>query len=250
MPWPLQQQPVALITGAGSGIGREVAFELAGRGYAVCLVGRTESKLNQTAERVSSNAEHALQPLVLAVDIALPESASVIIDRISAWAGRLDALINNAGIAPLYPIAATSFETLQEVFLINTIGPARLIAEAWPLLIAGEFADRQPSACVVNVSTIGTIDPFPGFFAYAASKSALESFTRSIVVEGAEHNVRAFSVAPGAVETPLLRSLFDEAMLPRELAMSPGHVANVIAACVMGERDQDSGRVITMTQSS
>jgi NAD(P)-dependent dehydrogenase (short-subunit alcohol dehydrogenase family) len=96
----------------------------------------------------------------------------------------------------------------------------------------------------VNVSTIGTVDPFNGFFAYAASKSALDSFTRSIAREGKPHGIRGFSVNPGAVETPLLRQNFGTNILPASKTLAPAAVAAEVVACACGERDDRNGEAI------
>lgn len=228
---------IALVTGAGSGIGRETARALAAEGFSLVLVGRTLGKLEATAATLPTGIES----LLIAGDLADTDFASDCVDRCAARFGRVDALVNAAGVAPLAPIDRTTEDLLEEVFFANTFGPAALIARAWPIF------KRQRSGRIVNVSTIGTIDPFPGFFAYAASKSALDSFTRSIAVEGRAIGVRGFSVNPGAVETPLLRANFSERAVPPERALDPGAVARVVVDCAVGRRDEDNGRVIPLS---
>ena len=97
---------------------------------------------------------------------------------------------------------------------------------------------------MVNVSSMATQDPFPGFFAYAASKAALNLMARSCATEGREHGIRAFAVAPGAVETDMLRAAFGEDVIPREQTLDPDTVARVIVECVTGERDAQNGDTI------
>jgi NAD(P)-dependent dehydrogenase (short-subunit alcohol dehydrogenase family) len=115
-----------------------------------------------------------------------------------------------------------------------------MITRAWP-----HFCTRN-TGCIVNVSSLATTDPFPGFFAYAASKSALESLTRSAHGEGKRHGIRAFSVAPGAVETPLLRQNFSEKVLPHAATLDPEAVASLIVDCIEGRRDEDRGKSIAI----
>jgi NAD(P)-dependent dehydrogenase (short-subunit alcohol dehydrogenase family) len=98
----------------------------------------------------------------------------------------------------------------------------------------------------VNVSSRASADPFPGFFVYAATKAALESLTRSAAKEGAEFGMRAFSVSPGAVETPMLRRLFTPEQLSPDVCLDPEQVAHVVSDCVLGRRDEDSGKVISL----
>jgi NAD(P)-dependent dehydrogenase (short-subunit alcohol dehydrogenase family) len=93
---------------------------------------------------------------------------------------------------------------------------------------------------------MSTVDPFPGLAIYAASKAALESLARSIKNEGHAYNIKAFNIAPGAVETLMLRSFIDESALPRDKTLSPEAVATVIADCVTGQRDAENGTTIIL----
>jgi NAD(P)-dependent dehydrogenase (short-subunit alcohol dehydrogenase family) len=93
---------------------------------------------------------------------------------------------------------------------------------------------------------MATLDPFPGLSAYAASKSALESLTRSIQIEGRAHGIRAFTVAPGAVETEMLRQVVSKEDLSPQRAHDPMDVARVIGECVSGRRDVEMGKTICL----
>ncbi|MGP1271871.1 MAG: SDR family NAD(P)-dependent oxidoreductase [Phycisphaerales bacterium] len=232
---PDPNQPVAIVTGAGTGIGRATAAALARDGFALVLVGRRREPLRQTAEAIGNAAT------VHQADIGDQTQARALIDRLADTFRRLDVLVNNAGVAPLKPIDQTTDADIEQTFRINALGPASLIAHAWPLL------RRTEHGCIVNVSTLGTRDPFPGFFAYAASKCALNSMTRSCAIEGADIGLRAFTIAPGAVETPMLRGLFSPDQIPADACLQPEAIAEVIAACVRGEHDEMNGRVIWLT---
>lgn len=231
------ERHVTIITGAGSGIGRATAEMLAPLGHALVLVGRTEAKLLDTLDAVRDSGADAM---VATADLQDAEHAAAVVHQAMERFDRIDAIVNSAGVAPLLPIEKTTEEVLEETFRINAFGPAFLIVEAWPIF------RRQKSGCVVNVSTLGTSDPFPGFFAYAASKSALDSFTRSCAREGRSIGVRAFCVNPGAVETPLLRKNFPAHVLPPERALKPEAVAEVIVECIAGKRDHEHGRTILL----
>jgi NAD(P)-dependent dehydrogenase (short-subunit alcohol dehydrogenase family) len=226
---------IALVTGAGSGIGRATAIGLHERGFGLVLVGRSREKLEETARRCG-----APDALLVDCDIADSERAAHAIDATIERFGRLDVLVNCAGIAPLAPIAKTTEELLEQTFWTNTFGPAFLIVRAWPVFLS------QRGGCIVNVSTIGTSDPFPGFFAYAASKAAIDSFTRSIAREGRAAGITGYCVNPGAVETPLLRTNFPERTIPPAKALAPEAVAAVVVACACGERTEDNGRTIPL----
>jgi short-subunit dehydrogenase len=228
--------PVAIVTGAGSGIGAATARLLAEAGSALALVGRTADKLAATAKNVAD-------ALPIAVDLSEPGAPGIVVDRTLQRWGRVDVLVNNAGTGALVPIDRTTDDVLLDAFRINAFAPIRLVALLWPTFL------RQGSGCVVNVSSMATSDPFPGFTAYAAAKSALESLTRSIMNEGGEHGMRAYNVAPGAVETPLLRANFDTQQLPPERTLDPADVARVIVACIERRRDSDLGQTILLPSS-
>jgi NAD(P)-dependent dehydrogenase (short-subunit alcohol dehydrogenase family) len=177
-------------------------------------------------------------------DIGDWESAAAMVDQTVARLGRLDALVNNAGYAPLLPIEEHRPEVLEECYRINSLGPAFAITRVWPIF------KRQRSGCIINVSTMGTIDPFPGFFGYAAAKAATNLMALSCANEGREFGIRAFAVAPGAVETAMLRSLFPESKLPSSQTMKPERIASVILDCIEGRCDDRNGQVITVNDAA
>jgi NAD(P)-dependent dehydrogenase (short-subunit alcohol dehydrogenase family) len=230
----------AVITGASSGIGLATAKQLAARGWNVVLAARSREGLREAEAAIGSEGDAGVA--CVPTDVGDPEACAHLIDEAVTSFGRIDALVNNAGYAPLEPLGETTVETYEESFRINALGPAAAILRAWPVFV------RQGSGCVVNVSTVGTIDPFPGFFAYASAKCAVNSMVRSIAKEGASIGVRAFAVAPAAVETPMLRGIMPESALPGEACLEPGQVASLIVSCIEGERDADNGHTIAIVR--
>lgn len=230
--------PVVIITGAGSGIGRAVCEQLAGAQCRLVLVGRTESKLAQTMDAIAAASAAPPDMLVVPADQSDAEQARSVIDMTLDRFARVDALVNNAGVAPSHPITETNEDLLYRTFAVNAFGPAYLIAAVWPALV------KRKQGRIVNVSSRATTDPLPGFFVYAASKCALESLTRSAFNEGREHGILSFSVSPGAVETAMLRAIISEKVLPKSKALDPADVARVVCDCVLGRRDADAGAVI------
>jgi NAD(P)-dependent dehydrogenase (short-subunit alcohol dehydrogenase family) len=97
---------------------------------------------------------------------------------------------------------------------------------------------------IINVSSYATIDPFPTLYAYAAAKASVNLLAKSVSVQGKALGIRGFAVAPGCVDTDLLRSLVTEDQVPLSKRLMPAAVAQVIADCVQGKRDAENGQVI------
>ncbi len=222
----------AIITGAGSGIGRALAILLDKQGFRLGLVGRTEATLRETAELLTA------EPLILPADMTDDRAVEALVRQAKEAWGRIDVLINNAAAVSSLPIDQTTPEHLREMMAVNALGPAYAMCACWPLFM------EQKSGCVVNVSTMATIDPFPGFFTYAGSKAPVNLFTKSAAKEGQKHGIRAFAVAPGAVETGMLRSIFPKDLLPETKTLQPEEVAQVVVDCIQGKNDDKNGQVI------
>lgn len=232
-----KDRPVAIVTGAGSGIGRAAASALTARGFRLTLAGRRREPLEQTAALVGG------EPLVLAADVGTEEGARGIVRETLGEFGRIDVIVNNAASAPAKPLERFGWEELEALYRVNAVGPHVLIAEAWPTLVRQSAANGSV-ARIVNVSSMATVDPFPTLTPYAASKAAINLLTRGCANEGADVGIKAFAVAPGAVETEMLRAAFSEEIVPRSATLRPEQVADVIVACAVGERDQENGAVI------
>ena len=228
-------EKAAIVTGGSSGIGKAVARRLIDDGYGVVLVARGNERLEQVAREFGSRA------IPLAADVSVPAACNAVLQSVLDHFGRLDVLVNSAGAAPLKPIDQTSDEAVDEAFAVNAMAPARLIARAWPIF------KEQKSGCIVTMSAaVATGDPFPGFFAYAAAKASVGALTRSAALEGKRIGVKAFAIAPGAVDTPILRNNFPEKVLPASKCLKPEQVAGVILACINGERADDNGKTINL----
>lgn len=226
--------PLAIITGASSGIGLATARILAARHWRIALVARDAARLEQARASLHDPDAHPVIP----ADLAEHDAADRVVAAALSQASRVDAIINNAGLAPLLPIDRHDEALLQRLFAVNAIAPARAIAACWPHFV------NQRAGVIVNVSSLATRDPFPGFFGYAASKAAVNLLAQSAAKEGAAHNIRAFAVAPGAVETPMLRALFDTVSLPPASCLAPDDVAKLIVDCVEGRQDHQNGKTI------
>jgi NAD(P)-dependent dehydrogenase (short-subunit alcohol dehydrogenase family) len=239
----LAEAPIIIITGAGSGIGRASCARLALQGAALTLVGRRNTALHETATLMRQQNRLCPNPLIFAGDVAQQKTSQNVIDETLAKRGRVDALINNAAMALMQPINVTDETMIRQTFSTNTFGPAYLIAACWPHFV------RQGGGRVVNVSSVSTIDPFPGLAMYAASKAALESLTRSVMIEGKPHNILGFTIVLGAVETRMLRQVVSAEALPAASALQPDEAAKIIVACATGQRDADAGQPLIVRKT-
>jgi len=227
-------RPVAIVTGAGTGIGEATARRLVGAGHHVVAVGRRSAPLD--ALRADLGADQ-VTPRVL--DVADTAAVTGMVAGVVDTLGSVDVVVNNAGSAVQVGVAETTPELFAETLAVNLAGPAAAIAAAWPHFLA------QGHGCVVNVSSLAQFDPFPGFFAYAASKAGLHMLTVVAHNEGAASGVRAFTVAPGVVDTALHHRLMPDGVDP-ELRHGAEVIAAVIGECVDGGHDDLAGSTLAV----
>jgi NAD(P)-dependent dehydrogenase (short-subunit alcohol dehydrogenase family) len=226
-----QDKPVAIITGAGRGIGRATAIKLAELNYRVVLVSRNHDELSETANLCGHG-------LIAQADVCDHLAVEAVVKRTMKQTGRIDALVHNAGLAKITPIDQMDPKDWQATIDTNLSAAyffARALFPVWR---------RQQGGVMVNISSIAARDPFPGFAAYAAAKAGINAFSLALAREGADFGVRVHTVAPGATETVMLRSNFTPQQFSPDQAMSPSEVADVIALCVRGDLRYSSGEVI------
>ena len=186
---------VALVTGAGTGIGRAVARGLAGEGYAVVLAGRRVEFLRATGEMLDG-AEH----LVVSTDVTDPASVTALFDAIRSEYGRLDLLFNNAGIgAPPLPFEDLPFEEWKRVVDVNLNG-AFLCAQG---AIRMMQAQTPSGGRIINNGSIAAHAPRPHGAAYAATKSAITGLTKSLALDGRRMGITCGQIDIGNAATEM-----------------------------------------------
>ena len=189
------QDKVALVTGASSGIGRATAIRFAREGAEVALLGRNREALQQTLEAVESAGARGL---VVVGDVSEPEVCErAVAETVEAF-GRLDVLVNAAGIIGSGAIQDTSLEAWQRMMRINVDAVFYLTQQAVPHL-------EKVRGSVVNVSSVTGTRAFPGLVAYCVSKAAVDHLTRCAALDLAPKGVRVNAVNPGVVVTNLHR---------------------------------------------
>ncbi len=195
----------ALVTGAGSGIGRACAVALASEGAAVVLT-ELPDRLGR-AEETAAAVVAAGGAGVLALELDVRDLASIArcVERAAAWRGRLDVLVNNAGVNVRRPAFEVTEDDWDAVLDVNLRG-VFFVAQA-----AGRVMRDQhpPGGAIVNMASIMGLVGYVERAAYCASKGAVVNLTRALAVEWAAHGIRVNAVCPTFVDTPLTRPLFE-----------------------------------------
>jgi NAD(P)-dependent dehydrogenase (short-subunit alcohol dehydrogenase family) len=218
----VQEEKVALITGAGRGIGRATALALAQCGYALCLAARTREELEET-RRLSNLA--AARALIVLVDLAEAEAPANLFEATLSHFGRLDLLVNNAGWAP----ARTSLiklrpDDLDRMIAVNLRAPIALAR-----LAAAQMAIQALGGAIVNIASVAARTQMAGEAVYSAVKAGLVAFTRSCFAEFRQHRVRIAVINPGLTDTAFIPQ---NRRLDRTLMLRPEDVAASVLSVV------------------
>ena len=200
---------VALVTGGSSGIGAAVALELARAGAKVVVTGRHEAALRASAAR------HPGLIYVVA-DVARADDVARSLEEVKTRFGRLDALINNAGILEIVPLADAAPDHVRRTWETNVAGLIETTRAALPLL-------RKSKGSIVNLTTVIADQPFANMSVYCASKAAVLGLMRGLAVEWARDGILVNSVAPGWFPSEMTQTVMDAARRKKILARMPLH---------------------------
>ncbi len=221
---------VVIITGAGRGVGRATALLFAREGARVVLFSRTAAHLEETAAAIAQAGGSALS---VVGDVSREEEVSALFRQVQESYGRVDVLINCAGIVAVRRFVEMDVATWDAVLNVNLRGTFLCCREAFRLMAA------QQSGVIINLSSLSGVkgvEKFPGLSAYNVSKSGVAGLTEILAVEGKAYNIRVCAVSPGAIDTEMLR----QAAPHLKAEMTPEDLAEILLFMA-----DDSGRMLS-----
>ena len=199
---------VAVVTGASRGLGRAIAVALAEAGADVAVAARAKTDLEETAHQAG---QHGVRTLVLPTDVTAYPAVERLMGQTVDALGRLDIVVNNAGIARVAPLAEAALDDWQAILNVNLSGVFYGCRAAAPYLI------RQKAGKVINLASVLAAVALPGYTMYAATKGAVISLTRTLAVEWARHDIQVNAIAPGWFVTEMNEAAFADPRIHERL---------------------------------
>lgn len=210
-----------IITGAGSGIGREVAIQLSKcqEFDNIAILGRNEAALNETLSFMDSNIEKS----IWLSDLLVPERLPKIVKEIYEKYGSIDCLLNIAGYTDPKPLLQTTIENIEYTYKVNVFSPFMLIKESVKYM-------KNKGGKILNVASTAGMTPRPGWLSYSSSKASIISMSQTLTEELQEYGIKVYCVSPGRCATKLRKRLAPDED-PTSI-MQPSEVAEVICRLV------------------
>jgi 3-oxoacyl-[acyl-carrier protein] reductase len=242
---------VVLVTGGSRGIGRAVVERFAAAGATVVLQFRSQRAAADEVLAGLPAGEH----IAVQADVADPGQVRTLVQEIVERFGRIDVLVNNAGVYERHPVLGTSYEEWQEAWSrtigTNLIGPANLVHAVVPHMVAAG------GGRIVNVTSRGAFRGEPEHTAYGASKAGLNSLSQSLARELAPHGIYVTAVAPGFVETDMATPYLHgpdgdavRAQSPLQRAASPDEIARVVVFLATPGAESTTGAIMDVNGAS
>jgi len=238
-------QLVAVVTGAGGGIGKAVSEHLATLGYAVFMADLDAAAAQAAAKKVLHDGGIAFP---LAMDVAQSSSITHGFSQVGEYSGRCDVLVNSAGIAARHAFLDYPLDHWEQVMAVNVTGSMLCGQHAARLMVR---AARGGS--IVNLASVAGLRASPGRAAYGTSKAAVIALTRQLAIELAQHDIRVNAVAPGPIDTALVQKFHSAEVrtaflrgVPCRRYGGPEEVAAAIAFLVSGAASYITGEVLAV----
>ena len=227
---------VAIVTGAGSGIGRATALALLEQGYSVVLAGRRRDALEETATLAGAASSRAL---VQPTDVTVPEAVDALFQAVKDSFGRLDLLFNNAGTgAPAVPLEELAFDDWQRAVNVNLTGPFLCTRAAFRLM-----KEQVPrGGRIINNGSISAHSPRPHSAPYTATKHAITGLTKSTALDGRQYDIACGQIDIGNAATGMTARMKEGVLQPTgavapEPTMDVAHVARAVVYMASLPRD-------------
>jgi NAD(P)-dependent dehydrogenase (short-subunit alcohol dehydrogenase family) len=229
-------RPVALITGAGRGIGLATAEAFADAGYAVVIAERAAAR-GRSAERALRTSGH--EALFVRTDVAKPGHAERAVTAAIKRFGRLDCLVNNAGVLTIGPLHRVDRGEVEEIVRVNLLGSLLMTRAVLPMF------RRRRRGTIVNVASLLGKEGVEDYVAYCATKFGVIGITEALADELRGTRVSVWAVCPGQVDTPMGRKA---GVTPGDYLIPPENVARVIVSLATRRRRRPSGAAVDVTR--
>jgi 3-oxoacyl-[acyl-carrier protein] reductase len=219
----------ALVTGGSKGIGRAICLALAKEGANIIIASRNESEIKETMDKLK---EMGSKSLAIQADVRSEEDVRRLISMTIDKCGKLDILINNAGVAYKRRLEETTLEEYEKIIDTNLKGVFLCTKYAIP------YIKESKNGKIINISSVGGLHGLPEFSVYCASKFGVNGITESIASE-LEGEIKVYAVCPGAVDTDMYRSLFSN-----RPPLKPEHIAEKVLELASPDSKVTSGKII------
>jgi glucose 1-dehydrogenase len=236
-----KKKKIAIITGSSEGIGKSIAVALAKSGEYSGLVinSRKIDEAQQTANEIKNNniiSNPNLDIIAIQADISKESECIKLVEQTIEHFGRLDVLVNNAGIQKNIPIEETTLDEWYKIIAVDLTGPFVCSREAVKHMEKQQNSHPYGGYSIINISSVHQIIPKPHYVPYATSKAGIEMMTKTMALELAKKNIRANVVAPGAIDTDMNKVLRENKeeyhrvlqQIPIDRLGSPEEVANAV----------------------